>query len=146
MPGRRRTPPTLVVYAKDKDRVSRFYRATLGLDAVESEPSYDRLAGHGIALVVHAIPAPIAADIQVTRPPRLREETPFKPIFACADLRAVRKAARATGGGLAPARARWRWDGRILLDGWDPEGNVVQFAQPEAPPAPPPASARRAKR
>ena len=136
MPGRRRIPPTLVVYAKDKDRVSRFYRATLGLEAVESEPSYDRLAGHGIALSVHAIRGPLAENIRLERPPRLREATPFKPIFACADLRVVRKAARATGGGLRPARSSWRWDGRILLDGWDPEGNIVQFAQPDAAPAP----------
>lgn len=131
-PRSRPTRSSLVVYAKDKSRVSRFYRATLGLEAVESEPSYDRLAGAGIELIVHAIPAPLAATIDVTRPPRPREETPFKPVFECADLRVVRRAARATGGALKPASASWRWNGRILLDGWDPEGNIVQFAEPEA--------------
>lgn len=132
MSPRHRPPPTsLVVYAKDKERVSRFYRATLGLEAVESEASYDRLVGNGIELIVDAIPAPLAASIHVTRPPQPRDETPFKPVFECADLRVVRRAARATGGALKPARASWRWNGRILLDGWDPEGNIVQFAERE---------------
>ncbi len=126
--------PTLVIYAKDKDRVSRFYRATLGLDAVECEPSYDLLRGSGIELVVHAIPATIADSIVIASPPAPREDTAFKPVFACTDLAAVRRAARATGGALRPARSAWRWNGRLLLDGRDPEGNVVQFAQREAAP------------
>lgn len=146
MPPRRNTKPvTLVVYAKDKQRVSRFYRATLGLDAVESEPAYDLLRGGGIEVVVHAIPAALAGSIVIASPPVPREDTPLKPVFACADLAAVRRAARATGGALRPARAAWRWNGRVLLDGCDPEGNVVQFAQREAAPRARPRAASRSR-
>ena len=37
-----------------------------------------------------------------------------------------------SGGFLKPAEAAWRIRGMLVLDGCDPEGNVVQFKQPEA--------------
>ncbi len=119
----------LVIFAKNKKRVSAFYRATLGLTATEEAPSHDLLQGIGIELVIHAIPKKYAADIQITKPPQVREDTPFKPAFLVPDLDAVRSAAKATGGYLKPAEAAWRIRGNIVLDGWDPEGNVVQFKQ-----------------
>jgi hypothetical protein len=30
---------------------------------------------------------------------------------------------------LGPIEAAWQFGGFTLLDGWDPEGNVVQFPQ-----------------
>jgi hypothetical protein len=83
----------MVIYAKDKVRVSAFYRETLGLHAIEALPSHDLLQGPGVELVIHAIPEPYAADITITRPPQVREDTPFKPAFAVASLIAVRTAA-----------------------------------------------------
>jgi predicted enzyme related to lactoylglutathione lyase len=122
-------PQRLVIYAKDKPRVSAFYRETLGLKAQEEQPSHDLLVGDGIELVVHAIPPEVSADIVITRPPAVREDTPLKPSFVVADLAAVRAAAERTGGGLAPADRAWAWRGQTVLDGWDPEGNVLQFRQ-----------------
>ena len=89
----------------------------------------DVLLGPGIELVVHAIPRRYAAGIRITRPPQLREETPFKPSFPVPDLDAVRAAAQATGGFLKAADAAWVVRGATVLDGWDPEGNIVQFSQ-----------------
>lgn len=123
----------LVIFAKNKIRVSAFYRRTLGLTASEELPSHDLLHGPGIALVIHTIPRKFAAAIHITRPPQVREDTPFKPAFVVADLEAVRAAAQATGGGLKPADAAWQIRGATVLDGWDPEGNVVQFKQPGSP-------------
>jgi predicted enzyme related to lactoylglutathione lyase len=119
----------LVIFAKNKKRVSAFYRATLGLAALEDAPSHDVLQGAGIELVIHAIPRKIATQITITKPPRVREDTPFKPAFFVADLDAVRTAAAATGGYLKPIDAAWQIRGATVLDGWDPEGNVVQFKQ-----------------
>jgi len=119
----------LVIFAKNKKRVSAFYRATLGFAATEEAPSHDLLVGDGIELVIHAIPRKYATDIQITKPPRVREDTPFKPAFLVPDLDAVRAAAKATGGFLKPLEAAWYIRGNIVLDGWDPEGNVVQFKQ-----------------
>jgi hypothetical protein len=86
----------LVVFAKDKARVSAFYQQTLSLAVQESEASHDLLLGPGLDLVVHAIPAEYAIDIAFTRPPQLREDTPFKPVFTVANLAAVRQAAIVT--------------------------------------------------
>lgn len=121
----------LVVFAKNKKRVSAFYRQTLGLEVRASDASHDLLRGHGYEVVVHAIPRKYAAGIAIAKPPLPREDVAFKPTFVVADLSAVRRAVEATGGGLRPDSGAWRFRGHVVLDGWDPEGNVVQFKQPE---------------
>lgn len=130
MPRAPATPiQSLVIFAKNKKRVSAFYRRTLGLSASEEQPSHDLLVGPGIELVIHAIPRQYATDIVITRPPQVREDTPLKPVFVVPDLDAVRAAAKAAGGFLKPAEAAWEIRGHTVLDGWDPEGNVLQFRQ-----------------
>jgi predicted enzyme related to lactoylglutathione lyase len=126
----------LVVFAQHKARVSAFYQRTLGLDVVESDRTHDLLRGQGYEVVVHTIPPRHAAGITIATPPQPRDETPFKPTFVVASLDAVREAAQATGGVLKPAERAWRFRGHVVLDGWDPEGNIVQFKQadPDASP------------
>ena len=121
----------LVVFAKNKKRVSAFYQQALGLSVEESDTSHDLLRGHGYEVVVHTIPRKYAAGISVSKPPEPRQETPFKPTFVVPSLAAVRTAAEATGGHLKPEAAAWHFRGHVVLDGWDPEGNIVQFKQPE---------------
>jgi hypothetical protein len=125
---------TLVVFAKHKARVAAFYQRTLGLVATESAASHDLLQGPGVEVVVHAIPRRHSAGITIAKPPVLRENTPFKPAFVVGSLAAVREAALATGGGLKPAEGAWHFRGMTVLDGHDPEGNVVQFKQRERAP------------
>ena len=120
----------LVIFAKNKKRVSAFYQRTLGLAVTASDTGHDLLEGPGIELVIHTIPRRYAVDITITKPPAVREDTPLKPAFDVPDLDAVRVAAQATGGFLKPAEAAWTIRGRTVLDGWDPEGNVVQFRCP----------------
>jgi len=121
----------LVVFAKNKKRVSAFYQQALGLDVIETAASHDLLRSHGYEVVVHAIPRKHAVDITISKPPAPRGETPFKPTFVVASLLQVRAAAEATGGHLKPDDATWHFRGHAVLDGWDPEGNVVQFKQAE---------------
>ena len=65
MPMKKPTPQqALVIFAKSKKRMSAFYQRTLGLLAVEQAPSHDLLQGHGIELVIHAIPRKYAAENQ----------------------------------------------------------------------------------
>jgi hypothetical protein len=118
-----------VVFAKNRKRVSAFYQQTLGLAVEESAPSHDLLRGNGCEVVVHAIPRKFAADIRIARPPEPREDTPFKPTFVVADLEVVRVAAARTGGHLGSPERAWHFRGCVALDGWDPEGNIVQFKQ-----------------
>jgi predicted enzyme related to lactoylglutathione lyase len=121
----------LVVFAKNKNRVSAFYQQTLGLTVEESDTSHDLLRGHGYEVVIHAIPRKYAAGITIEKPPKPREETPLKPTFVVASLAEVRRAVEATGGFLKPDAGAWHFRGHTVLDGWDPEGNVIQFKQPE---------------
>jgi hypothetical protein len=122
----------LVVFAKNVKRVSLFYQATLLLVPEESAASHHLLRGGGYEVVVHAIPRKIASQIPITRPPEPRMDMAFKPTFIVSDLGAVRLAAEKTGGYLKPAEGAWRFRGCTVLDGWDPEGNVVQFKQRDA--------------
>ncbi|RVT46845.1 hypothetical protein [Rubrivivax albus] len=133
MPSKRiqDTQQGLVVFAKNKRRVSAFYQLALDLKVEESASTHDLLRGHGYEIVVHAIPRKYAAEIKIAKPPVVREDTPFKPTFIVNDLEAVRTVANKTGGHLKPAEGAWRFRGCIVLDGWDPEGNVVQFKQQE---------------
>lgn len=121
----------LVVFAKDKSRVSAFYQQTLGLDLIESDASHDLLRDHSYEVVVHTIPRKRAVAIVIAKPPEPREETPFKPTFVVESLTQVRLAAQATGGFLKPDTGAWHFRGHVVLDGWDPEGNIVQFKQAE---------------
>ena len=111
--------------------MSAFYQQTLALVVEESETSHDLLRGHGYEVVVHAIPRKYAADIKITKPPKPREDMPFKPTFGVNDLEFVRAAAVKTGGYLQPIERAWHFRGCVVLDGWDPEGNIVQFKQAE---------------
>lgn len=119
----------LVVFAKNKKRVSAFYQETLRLKVKESEPSHDLLVGQGYEIVVHTIPRRYSAKIKIARPPVPREDIPLKPTFVVRGLKAVRQAAEATGGYLKPEAGAWHFRGCTVLDGWDPEGNIVQFKE-----------------
>ncbi len=121
----------LVVFAKNNKRVSAFYQQTLGLSVEESDTSHDLLRGQGYEVVVHSIPRKYAAGISISNPPEPRQETPFKPTFVVPSLAAVRIAAEVTGGHLKPEAGAWHFRGHVVLDGWDPEGNIVQFKQAE---------------
>jgi len=122
----------VVIFAKKKKKVSAFYRRTLDLVAFEEATSHDVLRGHGLEVVIHTIPRRIAAAIEISQPPKVREETPIKPTFVVASLQAVSAAAQETGGFLKPIKEAWHFRGATVLDGHDPEGNVVQFKQLDA--------------
>lgn len=122
----------MVLFAKNRRRVSAFYQATLGLTVVESEATHDLLRGTTYEIVVHAIPRKVAAGIEITDPPTARERAAFKPTFVVKSLDNVRDAAEKTGGFLKPASAMWHFRGCSVLDGMDPEGNQVQFKQRDA--------------
>ena len=118
---------TFVVYAKDIERVAEFYRRTLNIAALEETSGFILLAGDGTELSVVRIPDALAETIAIVSPPVVRENTPMKVSFWLPSLSAVRDAATSTGGGLRPPETAWTWRGMLHIDGFDPEGNVVQF-------------------
>jgi len=120
----------LVIFAKDVARVSAFYEQTLGARLIDEDKSHRLLQTDDFEIVIHALSAAAAKAITIENPPLARGQSALKPAFAVADLAAVRDAAIACGGVLKPLKTAWTIRGNQVLDGHDPEGNVVQFKQP----------------
>ena len=121
--------PGLVIYAKDKDKVANFYKRVLNLETVAEELGFALLQAGSVEIAVVLIPEHVAIEIEIASPPKVREDTPFKPWFLVQNFERTRVAAVGAGGQLKPANTAWRWRGAVYLDGWDPEGNVFQLRQ-----------------
>ena len=76
----------IVIFAKNKKRLSTFYQGALGLQAVECESSHDLLRGLGYEIVVHAMPRKYASQVQVSRAATGRFGTAIKATFVVQDL------------------------------------------------------------
>jgi len=92
-----------------------------------TEADHVVLESPALQLVIVAIPAAIAAAIEIAEPPLRRTDTPIKLAFSVASLDAARKAAPLFGGELNPVEREWVYQHHRVCDGHDPEGNVVQF-------------------
>jgi len=119
----------LCVFAKNVKEVSLFYQQALELKVHTSDKTHDLLVGTNYEVVVHAISKAYADSIQIESPPKPRDDVALKPTFVVDDLEVVRAAAKSNGAYLKPRKQAWRIRGYIVLDGWDPEGNVIQFRQ-----------------
>ena len=118
--------PSAVIFAKDVPRLAAFYRSVLELAEVHADAGHVVLGSELVQLVIHAIPAAIAAGIKIGAPPEVREETPIKLCLPVTSLAAARRQARALGGGMGPPAHEWAARNFRACDGFDPEGNVFQ--------------------
>ena len=123
----RPVPALVVVYAQDIEKVARFYSETLRRPIIEREPGFVIVGDAGMEVAVVRMSDAVAKGISISAPPRVREETSIKPSFLVEDLDIASRAATAAGGGTKLASAAWQWRGQLHLDGFDPEGNAVQF-------------------
>jgi predicted enzyme related to lactoylglutathione lyase len=126
MPG---LPAAAVVYAKDIARVGDFYANVAGLRVAYQEQDHIVLESDAFQLVLVAVPRERAAFIHIAEPPERRENTAIKLVFPVASLAAAREAAQSHGGQLDPTGREWLFQGTRVCDGFDPEGNVVQFRE-----------------
>lgn len=118
-----------VLFAKDLPRVAAFYRELLGMTKTVNENRLIVLESATYQLVIHAIPKKTADRLIITTPPERRADLPTKLVFAVASLAQVRAAAVALGGQVDDASAEFTARGFTACDGFDPEGNVLQFRQ-----------------
>jgi predicted enzyme related to lactoylglutathione lyase len=114
-----------MIFAKDMDRMTTFYRDGLGLQLLpgESSEGWTVFDADGTRLALHAIPAAIANAIVITDPPQPREDTPIKLVFHAPDLAAARARLVAHGAVMFEPRPSG------ASDGLDPEGNVFSLMQ-----------------
>jgi predicted enzyme related to lactoylglutathione lyase len=118
-----------VLYAKDIARISAFYATVAGLAETQRERDFIVFENAGFQFVVVAVPERIAATIAIADPPRRREETPIKLIFAVPDLDAARRIVADGGGAMNPPDREWKFGAWRVCDGHDPEGNVFQLRE-----------------
>jgi len=121
----------MVIFAKDIERVAAFYANVLQLQLREDANSHKVLANESLELVVHAIPKAIARNIAIESPPQARAQTPLKPMFKVNSLTELQPLIEANEGTLKPLQSAWSIRGDRVLDGCDPEGNVLQFRESE---------------
>ena len=118
-----------VLFASDLDRVAAFYAGVLGLDEANRDDDHILLESPGFQMVVHRIPEHAATGIELSKPPARRASAAFKPVFFVRSLANVRAASKAHGGRMEPKTKQWLFDGIVVCDALDPEGNVVQFRE-----------------
>jgi len=127
-----RPKPSAVIFAKDIDRMARFYMDVAEMTEVSRDKDHIVLNEDGFQIVVHGIPTKIAATIQITTPPEIREETPIKICLPVTSIEYARNKAAELGGRIGPKAKEWVARGFRACDGNDPEGNVFQVRESEA--------------
>jgi catechol 2,3-dioxygenase-like lactoylglutathione lyase family enzyme len=114
-----------MIFVKDLDRMTAFYRDGFGLSVLpeRSEEGFVVFDTGGATLALHAIPEPIARTIEIAEPPVARADSAIKLIFAVDDVEAGRVQLARRGAIMAEVRS---WGG---CDGLDPEGNVFMIVK-----------------
>ena len=109
----------VMIYVKDIDRMTAFYGNALGLKPIEETRMEDwvEFEAGATKFALHAIPFKIADQIEISSPPRPREENPVKLSFAADDVASERERLESLG---VPIMQR-PWG---AYDGIDPEGNI----------------------
>ena len=108
-----------MVYVKDLPRMRTFYSEMLGVKPINETwtETWTEFDAGGVRFSLHAIPADIAREIEITSPPRARGQNPVKLIFEVEDVDAQRGRLEQLGASMVQ-RTWGDWDGI------DPEGNV----------------------
>ena len=108
-----------MIYVKDLDRMAAFYERTLGLKLIQETrlDNWVEFETGNAKFSLHAIPSHIADQIEISSPPRPREQNPIKLSFEVDDAAAER--VRLDSLGVTVLQRPWG-----SYDGVDPEGNV----------------------
>jgi predicted enzyme related to lactoylglutathione lyase len=128
MPGPARAGALL--YALDLAKVSAFYREVLGMQLLHEAPTHHVIENADLQLVLHAIPAAIAAGIQISSPPEPREEAPLKLFLTVSSFAEAERCILRLGGGTVPGE--WPGPGFRIRHFFDPEGNTFQLREKDA--------------
>ena len=116
-----------VLFACRLDQVAAFYANVLGLRQASRDGDHILLESPGFQLVVHRIPGH-PAD-RAAAPTARRARAVFKPVFFVESLATVRSIANAHHGNMEPRDKEWSFNGTVVCDAVDPEGNVIQFRE-----------------
>lgn len=111
-----------VLFAKNFERVMAFYVGALGMTRAGGDDDHAVLRHDGFELVVHRIPANVAATIVIADPPVRRAWAALRLDYPVASVEDTRKLARSLGGDVDEQPPPWAGSVDFFL-GYDPEGN-----------------------
>ena len=117
----------IVLYVKDLDRMRAFYSQVMHLPAVNGDAEHVVLGDEGFQFVLLQVNERMSREIDITSPPRRREESATKMVFFVKSIDAARDAAPRYGGEINAVEKPWKLDGHSVCDGVDPEGNMIQL-------------------
>ncbi len=117
----------VLIYAKDLNRLAQFYAQVLAMREVHREAALVVLESSALQLVIHAIPAEIAAHIQISTPPQRRADAAIKFFVTVASMSTAGQQAAALGGQVFDER--WQGPDFALCNAMDCEGNVFQLRE-----------------
>jgi predicted enzyme related to lactoylglutathione lyase len=121
--------PGAVVFAKDLQRMARFYERVFSLAVTHAGDDHVVLESARQQLVIHAMAGRWAKGIHIGTPPARRVDAAVKLFFAVDRIDALRATAAALGGQIDPPARAWEARGFRAVDGHDPEGNVLQLRE-----------------
>lgn len=116
----------LSIYARDKQRISSFYEAIMGMSRIHEATDVTVLQSPDIQFVVHRIPEEQASNVTIDTPSQLRHAA-LKFFFTVPSISEARSRARELGGDIASEQ--WDGPGFIVCNGNDPEGNVFHVRE-----------------
>ena len=125
MPGPARAG--LFIYAKDYERLAKFYEAVAGMSRLHVSDELIVLQSPDIQILVHKLPGQFTKDIVITSPPQKRENTALKFFFTVTSLSKARTIAGGLGGEIFSEK--WSGPGFVVCNAMDPEGNVFQVRE-----------------
>ncbi len=117
----------LFIYAKDLERLASFYQTLLGMSRAHAAPGLVVLRSPDLQITVNAMPAHIAAQVDISSPPVKRDNAAYKFFFTVPSLQQASQAASALGGEVLPEQ--WSGPGFIVCNAVDPEGNIFQVRE-----------------
>lgn len=122
-------PPAAVIFVADVPRVARFYRDLAAMQTLHVDDDHVVLGVAGFELVVHRI----RGESSPADPVQPREDSWTKICLPVANIDTARRIAPSLGGHVKGAEHEWSGRGFRACDGHDPEGNIVQVRELDAP-------------
>ena len=117
----------VLIYAKDLTGLAHFYEQVLGMKELHRRPDLIVLESEVLQLVIHAIPAAIAAQVHISNPPQRRENVALKFFVTVPSIADAQKLTARLGGQVF--EDSWQGPGFVVRNAMDCEGNVFQLRE-----------------
>ena len=117
----------VLIYAKDFQSLASFYERVLGMQRLHEDEHIIVLESAALQLVIHALPAEIAARVKIGTPPQRRADVALKFFVTVPAIADAESAAQALGGQVFDER--WQGPGFAACNAMDREGNVFQLRE-----------------